>query len=187
MIFIKGISAFYTLTLTRIYEKPIKVFTIPTPVLCYNVIHHSPAPSTLIQVGVRDYCEEEYLLIKENKKIHTFFDSDIKTALFEGETWKSVVDSIIHRLPEKVYISLDVDGLKPHLFPHTGTPVPGGMDFEQSVYLFKKLAESQKQIIGFDLVGNSGSRRKNELVGRANRRAASFLSGKPTAQPEQKK
>ncbi len=118
----------------------------------YNIIHHSHSPSMLVQIGVRDYCKEEYFLIKENKKIHTFFDSDIKTALFEGSTWQSLVETIIQLLPEKIYISLDVDGLQPHLFPHTGTPVPGGMDFEQTNYLLKQLIQSQKDIIGFDLV-----------------------------------
>ena len=129
----------------------------------YNVIHHSPSPSLLIQVGVRDYCKEEYLLIKENKKIHTFFDSDIKTGFFEGKTWKSFVDSIIQLLPEKVYISLDVDGLKPHLFPHTGTPVPGGLSFEQISYLLKQLVQSQKQIIGFDLTELATPKEKIDL------------------------
>ena len=120
--------------------------------IMYNVIHQTCPPSALVQVGVRDYCEEEYLLIKAHENIHTFFDSEIKTALFEGKTWKSLVDSFLQQLPEKVYISLDVDGLKPHLFPHTGTPVPGGLSFEQTDYLLNRLAQSHRQIIGFDLV-----------------------------------
>ena len=118
----------------------------------YNVIHQESPPSTLVQVGVRDYCEEEYQLIEQNKNIHVFFDSDIKTQLFEGETWKSIVDHIIQKLPEQIYISLDVDGLKPHLFPNTGTPVPGGLSFEQTSYLLRRVAQSGRQIRGFDLV-----------------------------------
>ncbi len=118
----------------------------------YNVMHQPYPPKILVQLGVRDYCEEEYSLIKSCKNIHTFFDSDIKTAGFEGTTWKTVVDSLIQLLPEKVYISLDVDGLKPHLFPHTGTPVPGGLSFEQTDYLLKKLSESHREIVCFDLV-----------------------------------
>ena len=117
----------------------------------YNVIHQTYPPSALIQVGVRDYCKEEYSIIKENKTIHTFFDSEIHKTLFEGKTWKSIVDSIIQLLPEKIYISLDVDGLQPYLFPNTGTPVPGGLSFTQVDYLLKRL-QSSCQIIGFDLV-----------------------------------
>ena len=129
----------------------------------HNVIHQPYPPAALIQVGVRDYCKEEYLIIKENKNINTFFDSELNTSLFEGKTWKSLVDSIIQHLPEKVYISLDVDGLQPHLFPHTGTPVPGGLSFEQTDYLLKRLVQSSRQIIGFDLVEIAASDKNIEL------------------------
>ena len=125
----------------------------------YNIITHKYPPKALLQIGVRDYCKEEYLFIKQNNNIHTFFDSEIKTALFEGKTWKSLVDSMIQCLPEKIYISIDVDGLQPHLFPNTGTPVPGGLSFEQTNYLLNKLV--QHQIIGFDLVETASPHKKN--------------------------
>ena len=114
--------------------------------------------SKLVQIGIRDYCEDEFNLIKNsNKKIKTFFDKDIKRALFEGETWKSIAENIINELPQNVYISFDIDGLDPKLCPNTGTPVPGGFELEQIFYLFEKIAESGKKIIGFDLneVGTS--------------------------------
>ena len=78
------------------------------------------------------------------------FGKKIKSR-FEGNTWKSVCESIIQQLPEKVYISFDIDGLQPELCPNTGTPVPGGLDFHETVYLLTLLAESGKQIVGFDL------------------------------------
>ncbi|MFA5533390.1 MAG: arginase family protein, partial [Mariniphaga sp.] len=58
---------------------------------------------------------------------------------------------IIEKLPEQVYISFDIDGLDPKLCPHTGTPVPGGLDFPEAVYLLKRLTESGRRIIGFDV------------------------------------
>ena len=58
---------------------------------------------------------------------------------------------IIEELPQKVYISFDIDGLDPKLCPHTGTPVPGGFEVEQVFYLFKQLKKSGREIIGFDL------------------------------------
>ncbi|MFM8268608.1 MAG: arginase family protein, partial [Pseudomonadota bacterium] len=39
----------------------------------------------------------------------------------------------------------------PKLCPHTGTPVPGGLEFSEAVYLIKALALSKRKIIGFDL------------------------------------
>jgi arginase family enzyme len=60
-------------------------------------------------------------------------------------------DEIIKTLPEKVYLSIDIDGLDPKLCPNTGTPVPGGFEFEQVVYLIQQLVEAKKQIIAFDI------------------------------------
>ena len=58
---------------------------------------------------------------------------------------------MIAQLPQKVYISFDIDGLDPKLCPNTGTPVQGGFESEQIFYLFKKLMESGRHLIGFDL------------------------------------
>ena len=63
----------------------------------------------------------------------------------------TVLHEIIETLPEKVYISFDIDGLDPKLCPNTGTPVPGGFELEQVFYLFRKLRDSGREIIGFDL------------------------------------
>jgi agmatinase len=58
---------------------------------------------------------------------------------------------MISHLPQKVYISFDIDGLDPKLCPNTGTPVQGGFETEQVFYIFKKIQQAGKQIIGFDL------------------------------------
>ena len=132
----------------------------------YNVMDESNnkfVPAVLTQVGVRDYCKEEFLFIQSNKNIHTFFDSQMKSQLFEGQTWQSIVERILDTLPNQVYISLDVDGLQPHLFPHTGTPVPGGLSFEQTCYLLLKLKQSGRKLIGFDLVEVAGPASDNYL------------------------
>jgi len=61
------------------------------------------------------------------------------------------VDEIIDHLPQNVFISFDIDGLDPKLCPHTGTPVQGGFQTDQVFYLFKKLLQSGRRILGFDL------------------------------------
>jgi len=75
----------------------------------------------------------------------------MKERQFEGQTWSAISDEIINQLPQQVYISYDIDGLDPKLCPHTGTPVPGGFEMEQLSYLFKKILNSGRKIIGFDL------------------------------------
>lgn len=120
--------------------------------IMYNALTEIPQLQKLVQIGIRDYCEEEFDYIQNNKdRVVTFFDKDIKEALYEGITWQTIVDRMIQDLPQKVYISFDIDGLDPKLCPNTGTPVQGGFETEQIFYLFKKLMQSGRQLIGFDL------------------------------------
>lgn len=120
--------------------------------IMYNALTEIPQLQKLVQVGIRDYCEEEFDYIQNsNGRVVTFFDKDIKEALYEGITWQTIVDRMIQDLPQKVYISFDIDGLDPKLCPNTGTPVQGGFETEQIFYLFKKLMQSGRQLVGFDL------------------------------------
>ena len=120
--------------------------------IMYNALKEIPELKKLVQIGIRDYSQGEYEFIQQNSdRIKTYFDSDIKTRQYEGETFKQITDEIIEQLPEKVYISFDIDGLDPKLAPNTGTPVQGGFETEQVFYIFNKLRKSGKQIIGFDL------------------------------------
>lgn len=118
----------------------------------YNALTEIPQLTKLIQVGVRDYSTSEADFINNNSdKVITYFDKQIKERLYEGDTWKVIVDEIVNHLPEKIYISFDIDGLDPKLCPHTGTPVQGGFETEQIFYLFKKILQSGRTLIGFDL------------------------------------
>ena len=111
-----------------------------------------PSVQRLVQVGIRDYCEEEVGVIdRAMGRIVTFFDEDIKTQMYSGKTWEDVCKDIIRVLPDYIYISFDIDGLDPKLCPNTGTPVPGGLEFNQATYLIQQIALSGKRIIGFDL------------------------------------
>lgn len=118
----------------------------------YNALREIPQITKLVQVGVRDYSEEESNFINNsNRRVVPFFDKDIKEKLFEGNTWRSIVEDIVEQLPASVYLTFDVDGLDPKLCPHTGTPVHGGFEIEQVIYLIKKIIESGRKFIGFDL------------------------------------
>ncbi len=118
----------------------------------YNALNEIPGIAKLIQVGVRDYCDEEWDMIRNSDfRIITYFDKDIKERQFEGQTWRAIADEIVAHLPEKVYISFDIDGLDPKLCPHTGTPVQGGFETEQIFYLFKRVLQSGRKLVGFDL------------------------------------
>jgi agmatinase len=133
--------------------------------IMFNVLNDIPEVTKLVQVGIRDYCDDELDIIQNNpERIATFFDRDIKTHLYEGGTWKQMCEQIINALPEKVYISFDIDGLDPKLCPSTGTPVPGGFELEQVFYLFRLLKASGRTIIGFDLNEVSGPEENEEGI-----------------------
>lgn len=106
----------------------------------------------LVQVGIRDFCEEELDVINNSKgRVKTFFDRDIKQAIYRGDSWDRICNRIINELPQKIYLSFDIDGLDPKLCPNTGTPVAGGFETEEVLFLIEKAVKSGKEIIGFDL------------------------------------
>lgn len=127
-------------------------FTYSHASIMYNVLETVPQVSKLVQVGIRDYCDEEIEYKKsKGNRVATYFDQDIKERLYEGETWKGVCADIIAQLPQNVYISFDIDGLDPKLCGNTGTPVHGGFEVEHITYLFRQMIASGRKIVGFDL------------------------------------
>jgi len=128
--------------------------------------------SELIQVGIRDYCNEEMIFAQENN-IRVFYDDDLKTNSFNGMNWHQQCQKIISLLPNNVYVSFDIDGLNPHLCPNTGTPVPGGLEYAEALYLIKELVKSGRKIIGFDLCEVGG---ENEWDANVGARILYFLS-----------
>jgi agmatinase len=118
----------------------------------YNVFRDLPAVARIVQVGVRDYSDEEDLLIRENPdRLRTYFDPDLRRQQLDGEPWSRLVGRIVADLPAEVYVSFDIDGLDPALCPHTGTPVVGGLSFVEAAALVRTLVESGRRIVGFDL------------------------------------
>lgn len=127
-------------------------FTYSHASIMYNVLKEIPQMKRLVQLGIRDYSLGEHQFIEQNSdRIKTYFDKDIRVRQYEGETFRQIIDEVIDQLPDKVYISFDIDGLDPKLCPNTGTPVQGGFETEQVFYLFDKMAQAGKKIIGFDL------------------------------------
>ncbi len=109
--------------------------------------------SKIVQVGVRDFSQSEYKRhVEEGERLKMFSGRMLRRKIFEGNTWGNICQDIIDSLPEKVYISFDIDGLDPSYCPHTGTPVPGGLSFEEVMYLFDRIKESKCEVIGADLV-----------------------------------
>jgi len=105
-------------------------------------VHEKGVP--LVQVATRGYCVEERDYRRANGNI-SYYDAA-----------RIYMDNIFRidfpaGFPDDIYISVDVDGFDPSVFPHTGTPVPGGLSW----YDFFKFIGSiplSKRIRGFDVV-----------------------------------
>ena len=150
-------------------------FTYSHASIMYNALQ-IPQISKIVQVGIRDFCKQEVeTVLEEGIRVLIHTDMDLKAETFKGITWEQQCDTIINALPQKVTISFDIDALYSWYCPNTGTPVPGGISYEQATYLLSKLADSDKEIIGFDLVevapgdddwdGNVGARMLYHMCG----------------------
>ena len=126
-------------------------FTYSHASIMYNAMQHSGV-AKIVQVGIRDYCAEEVANAKELAgRCSVFYDRDLKHAAYRGIGWAEQVDLIVAELPQKVYLSFDIDGLDPKLCPHTGTPVAGGLEAEQVLYLVEQVVASGRILLGMDL------------------------------------
>ena len=104
-----------------------------------------------------------YLLAKEKYKIAQFGVRALSLEEVKNRSYFDItfIDAeTIHQnkevklptnFPTKIYISFDVDGLDPSIMPATGTPVPGGLGYYESLYMLKNLIKG-KEIVGFDVV-----------------------------------
>ncbi|HCF58601.1 MAG TPA: arginase [Myxococcales bacterium] len=120
--------------------------------IMFNVVERLPGVKRLVQVGIRDFCEEELEVIKGSRgRVVTHFDLELARGREGGTPWLKQCSHIVKELPEEVYVSFDIDGLDPALCPHTGTPVPGGLSFNQACLLIGEVVRSGRRIVGFDL------------------------------------
>lgn len=97
----------------------------------------------LYQLGIRAYCEEEMEARREFGVHYIDADDLVPNNIMQLE--------LPDDFPSKVFFTLDIDGMDPTIFPSTGTPVPGGLGWYQTLSLFESVAR-QRDIIGFDLL-----------------------------------
>lgn len=112
------------------------------------------------QVGIRSLSKAEAVFVEEQGiKIHFAHE------IYGESAW---MDEAIDDLPERLFITIDIDCLDPSIMPSTGTPEPGGLDWHTVTSFLRKVCH-KKKVIGFDLV---------ELAPIANLHAPDFLAAK---------
>ncbi len=118
----------------------------------YNVLESYPEVTKLVQVAIRDYSRDEARYAEsQGERLAVLYGRDLFRCKAEGKSFAEITRAVIDQLPARVYISFDIDALDPPYCPSTGTPVPGGISFDEASYMIEEMAQSGKEIIGFDL------------------------------------
>jgi agmatinase len=118
-----------------------------------NAAEQIPQIIKFTQIGIRDFCEEELEFTRsQGDRFTVFYDQQVSEQKMQGVSFSKIAASVIETLPEKVWVSFDIDGLDPRFCPHTGTPVPGGLEYSEAICILRQLAKSGRKIIGFDVV-----------------------------------
>ncbi len=104
-------------------------------------VYDASKNTNLIQVGIRSMDTSELPHLNLDK---CFFAQD----MYGDERW---MEKSIQLMTNRVYITFDLDALDPSIMPATGTPEPGGLDWNTTIRYLKKVF-SEKEVVGFDLV-----------------------------------
>lgn len=103
-----------------------------------------PVSAGTAQVGIRSLSQEEANFLKESGTWPVLWARDCQ----DGDAW---MNRALEALPEKVYLTVDVDGFDPSLVPCTGTPEPGGLQWYPVLRFLKRLCE-ECTVVGMDVM-----------------------------------
>jgi len=92
----------------------------------------------LNQFCIRSGLKEEFEWAKEHAHLEKF-------------TYKTLESKIDELINEPVYITIDLDVFDPSVFPGTGTPEPGGINFHQMLEIIGILSKLEN-VVGLDVV-----------------------------------
>lgn len=98
-----------------------------------------------LPVAIRSLCKEEADLIAD-QDIPVVWAWDIQR---DPQGW---IDAAIAKIStEKVFLTIDLDGIDPSLIPGVGTPEPGGLDWYGTLMFLRRLFQS-REVIGCDIM-----------------------------------
>lgn len=104
-------------------------------------LHRASKETNLIQVGIRSMDTVELPFVNEEKFFTTY-------KIRSMANWQ---DEVVKKLGRNVYITIDLDAFDPSIMPSTGTPEPGGLLWNETLDLLKKVFR-HSNVVGFDIV-----------------------------------
>jgi agmatinase len=97
-----------------------------------------------VSVGIRSLSEPEWRKVQHDR-----------LALFPArrirEDREEFLAEVGPLLARPIYLTLDLDVLDPSLLPSTGTPEPGGLTWEEVLWIIRSLTAG-REVIGFDMM-----------------------------------
>ena len=100
-----------------------------------------PQVTKIVSVGIRSMSSEE---LTNLDRANTFFAHELD----ERGEW---MDRLLEKLTGPLYLTFDLDVFDSSLMPSTGTPEPGGLNWNQIMTVLKKVIK-QKRVVGCDIV-----------------------------------
>jgi agmatinase len=97
----------------------------------------------LTQVGIRSLSSEE-ANVAGSLNTTIFYDVSMR----RDPAW---VDRVVDSLADRVYLTIDVDGMDPAIMPATGTPEPGGLSWYEILALLRATM-ARRTVVACDLV-----------------------------------
>lgn len=102
--------------------------------------------SHIVQMGIRSQCREER---EKTEVLRTpvIYAHQILTAPHGEESW---IKRVIGACRKRVYVTFDCDVFDPAVIPATGTPEPGGLNWQHVDGLFRRLC-NVRDVVGLDI------------------------------------
>jgi N1-aminopropylagmatine ureohydrolase len=99
----------------------------------------------IVSAAVRSYCAEEYEFMQSNERVVIYH---ARECLADNglQNWQKIIEDIAG----PIYLSFDVDALDPSVMPGTGTPEPGGLDYNLACTMIGLLLKSHR-MVGLDI------------------------------------
>jgi len=97
----------------------------------------------LTQVGIRSLSAEE-ASVAGSLNTTIFYDVTMR----HDPAW---IDRVVDSLADRVYLTIDVDGMDPAIMPATGTPEPGGLSWYEMLALLRATM-ARRVVVACDIV-----------------------------------
>ncbi len=109
-----------------------------------SVIKRVAEHTDVLSVGVRSISSEEMGWLSSQERVRAVFAHEIRSD-------QGLLERVLGELTGNVYLTIDADVLDPGVMPGVGTPEPGGLSYDQVVYVVRRLS-ARCSIVGADLV-----------------------------------